>query len=681
MKYLIIILSILVLSINAKSSDCWSEKYGYPCCPKSKVITVDKHGKWGIENGDYCGVSPYCFAEVLGYKCCEDQNGPRTSIDADGEWYEDKYGNWCGYSNSTSRWNDREKFDETRKEWEAFKKKWYKEYSKDLERLSVFVGEDESKLNFGWYSSTKSSPVIRFYTNKDKSEYKDFTGSVEYYKKINGKKYYSNKVTVTGLKRNKTYYYRRSLNGEWESSVKFKTYDPDNFNFIFVGDPQIGGASNHISVKDLYSPLTVEEGTRNDAFNWNMTVYDSFKFSREPSVYLSAGDQADTDLHRAFSSDPYKSQEEYDLDDYRQEVEYSAFLLPELLKTIPSATAVGNHDSFTENFRHHFNTPNSYLNPEYTDIIPGYNYFFKFNNVLVVVLETNYGTCDDFTNVISKAIKKYPSTDWRIAMFHHDIYGNGEYHSQDPQITEVLRPCLTKLLYRNEFDLAISGHDHVYSASHFVTYDKESEKGYAVNEIKKGNVYKNPKGTFYLTANCSTGSKLYTFIDKKPSYIYHYKQTFSSTFGILEFKKESGKVRLTINSYEVGTNKVTDGPYIFEKTANGKSNNNSEECWSLKDGYPCCKTTFTVIEVDENGKKWGFENNNWCGINGSNTSDSQCWATKYDYPCCKKTTEVIEKDEHGKWGFENNDWCGIVDSNSQTKSKCWASEFGKYFKT
>lgn len=33
-------------------------------------------------------------------------------------------------------------------------------------------------------------------------------------------------------------------------------------------------------------------------------------------------------------------------------------------------------------------------------------------------------------------------------------------------------------------------------------------------------------------------------------------------------------------------------------------------------GYPCCKNTKEVITTDENGK-WGFENNNWCGINSS----------------------------------------------------------------
>jgi len=184
----------------------------------------------------------------------------------------------------------------------------------------------------------------------------------------------------------------------------------------------------------------------------------------------------------------------------------------------------------------------------------------------------------------------------------------------------------------------------VYSASHLVTYNSSSKEGYSVTQIKKENVYTNPKGTFYVTANCSTGSKLYTFIDKKPNYTYHYNQPFTSTFGIIDFKKESGKVRLKIATYEVGTHKITDGPYIFEKTISSKS----DECWSLKHGYPCCKQTTQVIQADEDGK-WGLENNDWCGIpKESSNSKTNCWSLEYGYPCCKKTNEVVEETKIGK---------------------------------
>jgi len=573
----------LLIALAESKDDCWSEKYGYPCCKTDvKVKTVNDQGSWGIENKNWCGIvskneikkkdsEEYCWANYIdnGYPCCTDDNGKVETLNMDGAWGFEN-GNWCGYRNSITRWNDREKFDDTKNEWNKFKGKW-NEYSKNFERLSVFTGDNESMLNFGWYSTTNSEPVILFGTKEDMSDAKEFKGTNVYYKDMLGKKYYSNKVTVDGLEHNSVYYYKRKLNGSWEDSIiKFTTRDPNNFKFIFVGDPQIGGSHNRLSVVDRTKPLTVPEGTCNDAFNWNMTITNSFKLTEGPSLFMSAGDQADSECLELTEENIVN-----------QEIQFNAFLLPELLKTVPMAACVGNHEATTENFRNHFNAPNALTTPNYSKVkdfkgvIPGYNYFFKHNNVLVVVLETNYSDCGDFKTVIANAIKKYPNTDWRIAMFHHDIYGNGYIHSREEYITEQLRPCLTEYFSKYKFDLVINGHDHVYTSSHFVSYDKN--KVYSLDKIQTSKVYNDPKGTLYITANCATGSKLYTFASVLPDYVNYYNQTFSSTFGVLDFKKENDKVRLSIASYEVESFDITDGPYIFEKVSNSNSINNGDD--------------------------------------------------------------------------------------------------------
>jgi len=86
-------------------------------------------------------------------------------------------------------------------------------------------------------------------------------------------------------------------------------------------------------------------------------------------------------------------------------------------------------------------------------------------------------------------------------MFHHDIYENGEYHSHEFHITDELYPCLTKLFDKNHFELAINGHDHVYSASQFDSYTNSKKDGYEISKIKKRNA-------LYIKDNYSTGSKL-----------------------------------------------------------------------------------------------------------------------------------------------------------------------------
>jgi len=352
----------------------------------------------------------------------------------------------------------------------------------------------------------------------------------------------------------------------------------------------------------------------NDTFNWNVTVKRAFEFTDgEPALLLSAGDQADT--------------ANVDGNDYEyilQENEYSGFLYPELLKTIPSALSIGNHEAYTDTWRHHFNAPNA-QEISYTEvIIPGPNYFFKYNNVLVIVIESNWGICKEYQSLVNNAIAKYPDTEWRIAMFHHDLYSQGLYHSQEYDIITELRPCLTKLLDNNKINLVINGHDHVYAASKFVTYNYDQvnfDDGYIAYDIDKNVEYTNPNGTLYLTANCSTGSKLYPLIEDELPYMHYANQSYTSTFGVLDFKKEKGIAELKITTYDVDTYNIIDGPYIFKKPL---------RCWSEPE-YNCCSQSDTQVAYTDNEREWGIEDNNWCGILNTNSTDTNN-STPYNPP-------------------------------------------------
>jgi len=95
---------------------------------------------------------------------------------------------------------------------------------------------------------------------------------------------------------------------------------------------------------------------------------------------------------------------------------------------------------------------------------------------------------------------------------------------------------------------------------------------------------------------------------------------------------------------------------LFSLIASAFAGKALADCWATKLGYPCCKTTTTVVETDADGE-WGIENDQWCGI-----PPKDCWATKLGYPCCKTTTTVVEVDADGKWGIENDEWCGIIET-------------------
>jgi rhamnogalacturonan endolyase len=108
-----------------------------------------------------------------------------------------------------------------------------------------------------------------------------------------------------------------------------------------------------------------------------------------------------------------------------------------------------------------------------------------------------------------------------------------------------------------------------------------------------------------------------------------------------------------------------DGEWGFENNNwcgidKSKCSSNIETCWSESQGFSCCNSC-DVVYTDESGS-WGVENNNWCGIksscNGNQNNNDQCFSLSQGYPCCN-SCNVVYSDESGSWGVENNDWCGI----------------------
>ena len=47
-----------------------------------------------------------------------------------------------------------------------------------------------------------------------------------------------------------------------------------------------------------------------------------------------------------------------DADKLEQQIEYAGFLNPSVLRSLPVATTIGNHDSKSVNYSNHFNYPN-----------------------------------------------------------------------------------------------------------------------------------------------------------------------------------------------------------------------------------------------------------------------------------------------------------------------------------
>jgi hypothetical protein len=90
------------------------------------------------------------------------------------------------------------------------------------------------------------------------------------------------------------------------------------------------------------------------------------------------------------------------------------------------------------------------------------------------------------------------------------------------------------------------------------------------------------------------------------------------------------------------------------------SGSTTSSCFAISLGYSCCEGS-EIVYTDDDGD-WGYENDNWCGIENNNNNNSECFATILGFNCCASCINSIYDDDDGHWGLENNDWCGIPEN-------------------
>ncbi len=294
---------------------------------------------------------------------------------------------------ATEHWNDNSGKKAISDEWSQWKTKW-ETIKTDYEKVSMVPGADATKMNYAWYSKTADEAKVRISTNVDMSKttekdgsntysenYKEFTGTSKEYKKIDDVTYYANKVTITDLKENTTYYYQCLIDGKWTSVKKFKTGDTSNFSFLYVGDPQIG-ASKGQTPTESSEAQSADIAARNDAFSWNKTLTAAISEHSDVDFIVSAGDQINNTG-----------------DDNGQEREYAGFLSADVLSNVPVAPTIGNHDSKFANYQNHFNVPNAYTE-EQNATPAGNDYYYTYGDALFIVLNTNNYNCADHEALI-----------------------------------------------------------------------------------------------------------------------------------------------------------------------------------------------------------------------------------------------------------------------------------------
>ncbi|MBR2868723.1 MAG: metallophosphoesterase family protein [Clostridia bacterium] len=379
--------------------------------------------------------------------------------------------------------------------------------------IIMFNGSDDSQRNFSWYSDVESKPVIRLSLNSDMCDYKEFSG--ESVKTYDGN--IANKVTVSGLEAGKTYYYQ-CVSTDFTSSVYcFETDDDNAFTAMYVTDV-------HVSHHD-----DIPENIRDTAYTFDFTIEKALETNNDISLILSAGDQASEGF----------------------QTEYVGFAASPYVKSIPVATTVGNHDLKGVAYRTFTNMPNESKMTPSTYV--GNDYYFVRNNVLFLIMDSNNTNSTGHRNFVRKAVKDNPDVNWKVMMFHHDLYGGRIEHRESEN-------ALHRLLWApicDEFgiDLVLLGHSHYYTVSN-VMYNNKT-----VAPVTKGGTVVDPNGTIYMVS----GSLNRPRDDENPplgeNVAIEYL-TEDKIYNLIDFTDDS----LTVKSYAIESD-VCFNSFTIQKTS------------------------------------------------------------------------------------------------------------------
>jgi hypothetical protein len=144
--------------------------------------------------------------------------------------------------------------------------------------------------------------------------------------------------------------------------------------------------------------------------------------------------------------------------------------------------------------------------------------------------------------------KQNKNIDWIFVMFHKPIYSPLSKHSEE----YIIRDKYHDIFDKYGVDLVIQGHNHVYSRTLPLSFNKLNVSQPIVdqnssNTSNNNSIFTNPNGTIFLIVGVG-GDELYNIIDK-PSYVAN---QYNKGFGFVDLKID-GK-RLNGTFFDIGLN-------------------------------------------------------------------------------------------------------------------------------
>ena len=395
--------------------------------------------------------------------------------------------------------------------WETL---WESEYDNGV---VLFPGSNNSEMNVSWYSETESEPVVILSDAYSvTAECEEFTGNCV--QAPDGD--YANKVTLTGLEAGKTYSYKCISEGFESKTYYFKTDENENeFSALYMTDI-------HISFSNE-DDTSIKETAR----KFNSLLSEAY-LMHSPSILLSTGDQASEGM----------------------ESEYKGLSSATVLKSIPIATTIGNHDRKGVAYKTFNNVPNE-DDPMVSSYV-GSDYWFVKGDVLFLVMDSNNASGIDHRSFVKDAVKANPDAKWKVMMAHHDLYSGRIPHRESEN--QLLRLLWAPIADEFGIDLVLLGHSHYYTVTN-VMYNNKAVADYAETMT-------DPEGTIYMVSGSITRPRDDDEIGLNEDWIgYANVPDQQAIYNVLDFTEES----ITVSSYYQGTTEPFNSYSIVKTSKDG----------------------------------------------------------------------------------------------------------------
>ena len=331
--------------------------------------------------------------------------------------------------------------------------RYYAQYTEDGSAVYMAPGADETERNFSWYAPADAGACrVTVSDRDDLSGARTFTGTSVPTPEGDVRC----KVTVTDLWPGRTYYYKYATDAKESETYGFSTLSGSDFTALYTTDI-------HVSFDEEDADCLM-----NQSYTFSRVLEDAANRGAVDLV-ISAGDQA---------SRGYRS-------------EYTALVASPVLRSTPFALCPGNHDRKGIAYKYFTNQPNEYKKALVHSLI-AYDYCYVKGDALFFVFDSNVGSMTAHRNFVRQAIRAYPDTKWRVATFHHDLYGGRIPHRE--QENALLRMIWSPIFDEFRFDLVLLGHSHYYTISNAMFGNKTNQSLVGLDSVT------DPAGTVVMVS-------------------------------------------------------------------------------------------------------------------------------------------------------------------------------------